>query len=622
MNQYRHITDEELKVLEGNGCISEDWDSILVRGDFEPSSIFRTRFEGDVRINGRCEISDTILEDTSLGCGGKISYLPGGIHHYEIGDNVTIINSGLIETCGASSFGNGTEVNVLSELGGRSVRIFDKLTSQWAYMSALYRYDKRFTDSLDRLAADYSDRRVSRCGTIGDNVKIINTQCVRNVKIGEGANLEGVSLLENGTIVSSCEAPVSLGPGVICRDFIILFGSTISDMAMVFNSFVGEGVTISRGFTCAESLVFANSHLENGESTALFAGPFTVSHHKSTLLIGSLFSFMNAGSNTNFSNHLYKMGPMHQAIFERGVKFASGSYIMLPAHIGAFSVVMGHHSSHPDTTFLPFSYIVNGTDASGSMVVPAVNLKSVGLHRDGKKWPQRDNRGVPEPADMVRSDVYSPYTANKILLGIRILNEIISTCTSEEDVVVYGNFKIKRSAAARGIVLYKRALKLYILERVVEILSSSEKGMRCGEIGTGEWVDISGMLAPRSEILRVMDEVKSGKISSVEEFRQNMALIHNNFDQYERNWILSICRKMGKPDFSMILTKDLSLLRSELSEVRSDYLDSMMQDADKEFSRDMVVGFGVDTFGDMEQKESDVTNVRGTLSDFLDRGLI
>ena len=99
---------------------------------------------------------------------------------------------------------------------------------------------------------------------------------------------------------------------------------------------------------------------------SVFAGPFTVSHHKSTLMIGAMFSFMNAGSATNFSNHMYKLGPVHQGVFARGTKCGSGSYMMLPVRIGPFTTVLGHHTAHVDTSLMPFSYIVESDLCPGA----------------------------------------------------------------------------------------------------------------------------------------------------------------------------------------------------------------------------------------------------------------
>lgn len=43
---------------------------------------------------------------------------------------------------------------------------------------------------------------------------------------------------------------------------------------------------------------------------------------------------------------------------ERGCKTASNAYITWPAHIGPFTLVAGSHTSHPNTTELPYSYLM------------------------------------------------------------------------------------------------------------------------------------------------------------------------------------------------------------------------------------------------------------------------
>jgi len=121
---------------------------------------------------------------------------------------------------------------------------------------------------------------------------------------------------------------------------------------------VGESCRLDKGFTAAESLFFANCHCENGEAASIFAGPYTVSHHKSSLLIAGMFSFFNAGSGSNQSNHLFKSGAVHQAVHLRGCKFASGAYIMSPAIEGAFTMVKGNHADHHDTAIFPYSYLM------------------------------------------------------------------------------------------------------------------------------------------------------------------------------------------------------------------------------------------------------------------------
>ena len=210
-------------------------------------------------------------------------------------------------------------------------------------------------DSINELVSKYVESSKSTFGVIGKNVEILDAMHIVNVKIGDSAKIKGASRLRNGSIVSCEEAPVNIGMNVIADDFIVESGSSITDGVTLTRCFVGQACVLGHGYSASDSLFFSNCQGENGEACALFAGPYTVTHHKSTLLIAGMFSFMNAGSGSNQSNHMYKLGPIHQGIFERGAKTTSDSYVLYPAKIGAFSLVMGRHVNNPDTSNLPFS---------------------------------------------------------------------------------------------------------------------------------------------------------------------------------------------------------------------------------------------------------------------------
>lgn len=147
-------------------------------------------------------------------------------------------------------------------------------------------------------------------------MKIVNTKEITNTVIGEECEVNGAARLSDVTILSALEATVYIGTGVICENSIISHGSSLINSVKMQDCFVGEACKISNGFTAAQSVLFANCYMSNGEACAAFCGPFTASHHKSSLLIGSQFSFYNAGSATNFSNHAYKMGPLHWGVLE------------------------------------------------------------------------------------------------------------------------------------------------------------------------------------------------------------------------------------------------------------------------------------------------------------------
>ena len=277
--------------------------------------------------------------------------------------------------------------------------INNKLSAHFAYIMALYRHRPELIKRMKELVKYYALKHSSDRGKIGKGVKISNTGNIKNVIIGDGATIEGAPHLVNGSINSCMEDPVYIGYGVSCEDFIISSGAHLDSGATISKCFVGQSTILGRGYSASDTLFFSNCHGENGEACSVFAGPYTVSHHKSSLLIAGMFSFMNAGSGSNQSNHMYKLGPIHQGILERGAKTTSDSYILWPARIGAFSLVMGRHVNNTDTTSLPFSYLIEKDNTTH--LIPGVNLRSVGTIRDAQKWPKRDRRKDPVKFDQI-----------------------------------------------------------------------------------------------------------------------------------------------------------------------------------------------------------------------------
>ncbi len=429
-----------------------------------------------------------------------------------------------------STFGNGTEIEVLNEGGGRELPIFDRLSSQIGYLTVLYRHDKDFTDKILGLIRKYCESKRSNKGLIQTGARIQDSLIIRNVSVGSYAIISGASLLEEGTIQSCNEAPAFIGEGVIAKKFIVLSGSRVDGGVILDKCFVGQGVKMGKQYSAENSVFFANCEAFHGEACSLFAGPYTVTHHKSTLLIASLVSFFNAGSGTNQSNHMYKLGPLHQGILERGSKTGSFSYLLLPVHIGAFTVVMGKHYANFDSSDFPFSYI--SEEKGKSELTPAMNLFTVGTRRDIDKWPARDRRKDPDKLDLIHFDLFSPYIVGKIINGINILNELAEKTDKKQDYVNYKGINIHRLLLKTTRKYYEMALKLYIGQEVVKRIqgmdyNSSLKDLRNmltaqGTDGTGKWVEICGLFSPASKIDELVDSVKTGKIRSVDELNENL----------------------------------------------------------------------------------------------------
>ncbi|MFR9661527.1 MAG: DUF4954 family protein, partial [Rikenellaceae bacterium] len=319
---YRNLTTKEHLAAEERGCYAENWSTIFVDESFTTDQLYGARFAGKVEIGRGVEIVDSYI------C------------NYTIGEGSTIESVTRLECRKSSSFGNGTSVATINECGGRAIKIITPLTAQTAYLWATARHRKGFVEALDSMAERFASAQESEMGTIGKGCTIIGARLIREMNIANEVTIEGSSLLENGTLLSGAR----VGIDVKARNFIAAENSTIDSGATLERCFVGESAIIANGFTAIDSLFFASSHCENGEAASIFAGPYTVSHHKSSLLIAGLFSFFNAGSGSNQSNHLFKCGPVHQAIHPRGCKFASGAYIMAPAIEGAYTIVKGYHA--------------------------------------------------------------------------------------------------------------------------------------------------------------------------------------------------------------------------------------------------------------------------------------
>ena len=629
MKTFLRLTAEQIAVLEAQSCRCENWSEVTVAEDFDPKYVRNVNFSGQVRLGSfnktftlaggirkHSGIYHATLHNVIVGDDCMVEHIRNYIANYIIGDGSYIENVTDLITYGETSFGNGTKVSVLNETGGREVAIHEHLSSHEAYITALYRHDQRLVDSLNALVSRYVESSTSTVGVIGKNVEIMDAMHIVNVKIGDCARIKGASRLRNGSIVSCAEAPVNIGMNVIADDFIIESGSSITDGVTLTRCFVGQACILGHGYSASDSLFFSNCQGENGEACALFAGPYTVTHHKSTLLIAGMFSFMNAGSGSNQSNHMYKLGPIHQGIFERGAKTTSDSYVLYPAKIGAFSLVMGRHVNNPDTSDLPFSYLIEQQGVT--YIIPGVNLKSVGTIRDVKKWPSRDRRQDPHRLDHINFNHLSPFTVQKMFDGISILEKLKEASGNRADNYYYKKSIIRNASLHKGLKYYQTGIIKFLgnsfITRIQDADVSSDAALRRAlrrdnPSGAGHWLDISGLICPASEIEKLCDDLTEGKVRDVVELGSRFERIAADYYSFEWTWAYDAIEKFWGYDLAQITrSQAIDLIRQWKNAVIS--LDKLIyDDAGKEFELTSMTGFGVD--GDKVRRDADFTAVRG-----------
>ena len=608
---YRHLSESEVSALSQQGCMADDWGSVLVRGQFDTKRVVGVTFMGMVRIGDmsgtvsqkakgvgavRSAIIRSTLRDVTLGDWFYIQDV-ALLADYRIGGRFVCVGCGRV-TGGEGPFGIGERVAVINEGGGREVAMSARLTSNIAYMVACHRYIPGLVEGYEKMVRQEAEGLKAE---IGKDVHIYNTRCIESVRIGQRAVIDGASVLRHGTILSVTEQPTEVGADVDAEHFVMAEGAHVYSGAKLRHCFVGQCVTVGEGFFAENVMAFANSQLLCGEGISLLAGPYTVSHHKSTLLIAESVSFYNAGSATNSSNHHYRLGPIQQAVMERGCKTGSDSYVLEPAHIGAFTMVVGHHKTHPDTTAYPFSVLAEREGESHLIV--AQNLRTMGLFRDGIKWKKRDKRTVLK-ADVISYDILNPLTVGQMMTAVRRIEGELAE--KKGDYLLEGGLRIRKALLPRGAKAYRMAIDIYLAKAYAHDKGESE-GLDC------DWADVGGLVAPLSEIRQIEHKIADGGYKTVGDVADKLTELGEKSKEFAIRWAVGQARAWyGYTDTE----EDVKDAIQTVAEACHDLKEGILADASREWGPKIKTSYGLD--GDTEAQELDFKSLRGEMSQNAD----
>ncbi|MBP5365558.1 MAG: DUF4954 family protein [Bacteroidales bacterium] len=611
----RRLTESEISTLCSRGCDCNNWQMLSVADTFDPLRFRNVTFVGRVTIRQTIRkigvadnaqmpsgIYNSTIKDCTIGSNcyiNQVALLAG----YNVGTGTSITNCGNITSCNSATFGVGTVVSVINEAGGREVPLSTELNSNLAYLLSTHCYRRNMLKGFERLV---EAEKVSIRGKslIGSNCHISNCKTITNVRIGESAIVRNADELTNGTILSDRNMPTKVGNGVSAENFIFAEGAQVTDKATVRNGYVGQCAQVGDGFFAENTLIFANSQLFNGEAVSVLAGPYTVSHHKTTLLIASAVSFFNAGSATNASNHHYKLGPSHQAIFERGVKTGSGSYVLEPALIGAFTMLVGHHSNHPNTSQFPFSYLIERDGVS--YLLPAQNLRTIGLFRDEEKWKSRDTRFAELRRDQIVVEALNPMTVGTMLHAADKLDELYHN--SDSDVIMYEGTRMKRGLLPRAAKAYRQISEAYIVNG---LLTSMEYGyLDQPYTHCDTWIDLGGAIVPKSVVTTIEKDLVANYYQDINHINVELKHVVDEYQVLSSLWCVEMAKKLYGLS-PMSFSAGLCNAARKVVAAYTDLQEGMIADAAREYADRMSVGYGLD--GTAADRASDFANIKGTL---------
>lgn len=593
-NDYRGLTENEIRLLEHNGCQADDWSGVSVAEGFNPIYVRNVSFSGEVCIgamdklinlgeglNRHSAISNAALSNTTVGDNCLIENIGAYIHNCDIGDETYVGNVGRVSSSPEATFGQGTEISVLNEAGPANVIVFDRLTSQLAALMVRHAADEGFMTQMRQMVDSYLDRQRPMRGYIGSGCKVMDVGQVVDSVIGDGTEVSGATLIYDTTLsaVPGVQESVFVGNGVSLKSCVVAPDASITDGAMLESCFVDSGCRISEGFTATCSLFFACCQMACGEAVAAVCGPFTVSHHKSSLLIGGMYSFYNAGSATNYSNHAYKSGPVHWGIMERGSKTASGAHVLWPAHIGAFTMVMGKVQTHPDVASLPFSYLFGQADGSTALL-PGRNFATMGTKRDTDKWPKRDIRSQQLRRSIVNTDWLNPAVAEQCLQGLRRLRAAQQSQGYDTETYSVGGCEVSNRHLVNGMHNYEEILMIYLYDNIDQIDDDNETGGK-----REQWADLEGMLMPYNEELQLADDISTGRLTSVDAIESRLRQANAQYAERKRLYTAAL---RNEPEFRTMSIDDL---RQQGKAARQDWQTAISRDSRKERELQQLVDF-------------------------------
>ena len=421
-NDVRSLRDDEIRMLKEQGNVSDNWAAVLVAGDFTPAAIFSSSFYGECRLGrfdgtasgtpGSLGLPQGICRSTVINCeigSGCALHDAGAVSNCVVMDGAVLANNGSISASGSCSFGNGIEIAVGNETGGREVASFAELTIPVAEAVAKNRADKKLLDEYREFIAQYVERSTAPSGYIGKNAVVRNTGTVEDSFIGDFVSVIGATLVRNSTVLAAPDEKTVIGHGAFVADSCIQWGSEVTSMAIVDKSVLCEHSHVERHGKVTMSILGPNTGVAEGEVTSCLLGPFVGFHHQSMLIAGIWPEGKgNVAYGANIgSNHTSK-SPDQEIWCGEGVFFGLGTNIKFPSDFtGApYSIIATGVDTLPQRIGFPFS-LINKPASQAPGVPPSFNEIFPGWVLANNIYSVRRNEGKYRKRNKARRSAFS-----------------------------------------------------------------------------------------------------------------------------------------------------------------------------------------------------------------------
>lgn len=435
---YRHLRQSEIQILEDNANSCTDWSNVLVQDPFDPGVISRSNFFGLVRLGAfQSEVlsfhdyrqSEGILSSTIISCDvgshSSISHCPF-ISNYIIKEHCILSRLDELQTTNHAKFGNGVvkegeapdvlvQIDVMNEAGGRSVSPFAGITTGDAFLWGSYRANPEISRRFQELTDKVCDSRRGHYGVIGHDSVIKGSRIIKDCYIGPCTYIKGANKLKNLSILSVEDSPVQIGEGVELVNGIIGCGSSVFYGCKAVKFVMGDNCNLKYGARLIHSILGDNSTVSCCEVLNNLVFPGHEQHHNNSFLIASLVqgqSNMAAGATVG-SNHNSR-GADGELVAGRGFWPALSSTLKHNSKFASYTLLS--KGNYPKELFveLPFSLINDNTSCHRREIMPAFwwMYNMYALERNSYKYKARDKRK--HPRQLIETAYLAPDTSNEI----------------------------------------------------------------------------------------------------------------------------------------------------------------------------------------------------------------
>ncbi len=497
----RSLTKKEIELLSAQGNVAADWSTVKVAPAFRTDCIRGNSFSGACALG----VFAGVPREAAPGV-----MLPSGIYNStlidsDIGDDCLVKNCGLVARyviragavvtdVGALSaepgcaFGNGVMIPVGCETGGREVAVCAEMDIKLASRVALRRGEKTLVKEYGEFATRYREQASCDFGIVETGAVVCRTPQVRNAFIGAGARVEGATLLENCTVLSSPEERTEISLGAVVRNACLQWGCQVTTMAIVVDSVLTEHSHVERHGKVTASVIGPNTGVAEGEVTSCLLGPFVGFHHQS-LLIAALWpeGKGNVAYGANVGSNHTSRAPDQEIFCGEGVFFGLGTNIKFPAdYSGApYSIIATGVDTLPQRVSFPFSLIA-APSRSFSDISPAYNQITPAWVLSDNIYMVRRNEGKYQKRNKAKRTsfdftVFRPDIVDLMVAARNRLRSVkeIKKAYIDRDISGLGKNYLLEEGRLCGIETYNFYIEYYCLsglrETVRDLLAKKDK---------------------------------------------------------------------------------------------------------------------------------------------------